>query len=301
MLDLHRLNIFLKIVEMKSFSKAAQRLCLTQPTVSQHVSYLEEYLGVSLLDRSGKEVNPTQAGRILNTYASRLLRMADDAEHAIAFLKGKKAGLIVAGASNIPGEYILPEILGDFKNRYPEIGVTVQLADTAGIIEKIARYEIDLGVIGARIKHDQLQCSRFLDDELCLIISPQHAWAQRQSIDAGELVTAAFVMRETGSGTRMMIEQAFRKFGIQADQLNIVAEFGSNSAVKQAVKAGLGISFVSKRSVSDELSMNVIRAVPVKDMHIKRSFYIARHRNRSLPPIVKEFYQFLLKQRLRSQ
>ena len=103
MLDLHRLNIFIKIVELKSFSKAAQRLFLTQPTVSQHVNFLEKYLGVPLFDRLGKEVRPTRAGRILHSYALRLLRMADDAEQAVAFLKGTKSGTIVIGASNIPG------------------------------------------------------------------------------------------------------------------------------------------------------------------------------------------------------
>lgn len=297
MLDLHRLNIFIKIVELKSFSKAAQRMFLTQPTVSQHVNFLEKYLGVPLFDRLGKEVRPTRAGRILHSYALRLLRMADDAEQAVSFFKGTKSGVIVIGASNIPGEYILPEILGQFKNIYPEIAVSIHQADTIGIVDKLVNYEIDLGVIGARIKHDQLLCSRFLDDELCLVISPRHPWAGRQSVEAAELVTLPFIMRESGSGTRMMVEQGLSRAGIQAARLNIIAELGSNSAVKQAVKAGLGFSFVSQRSVEDEINMHVIMALPVRDLQIKRSFYIVRHKKRSLPPIVREFNQFLLKQR----
>lgn len=297
MLDLHRLNIFTKIVEMKSFSKAAQRLCLTQPTVSQHVRFLESYLGVVLFDRLGKQVRLTRAGRVLHTYAPRLLRMADDAEHAVTFLKGKQSGTLVFGASNIPGEYILPFILAEFKENFPEIAVTVQLDDTGGIVDKIVNYEIDFGLIGARIRHDQLQCSRFMDDELCLIIAPQHAWAERRSVTPAELESVPFVMREAGSGTRMMLEQGLRKAGVPVDRLRVVAEFGSNSAVKQAVKAGLGISFVSRRSVADETGMNVIMTLPVKGLQISRSFYIARHKNRSLPPVAREFYRFLLKQR----
>jgi DNA-binding transcriptional LysR family regulator len=297
MLDLHRLNIFIKIVEMKSFSKAAHRLCLTQPTVSQHVRFLEDYLGVTLFDRCGKEVRPTRSGRILHTYASRLLRMADDAEHAVSFLKGKKSGTLVFGASNIPGEYILPGILAEFKQSFPEITVTVQMDDTGGIVDKIVNYEIDFGLIGARIRHDQLQCSRFLDDELCLIIAPDHVWAGRLSVSPAELVSVPFVMREAGSGTRMMLEHALRKAGVPLDQLRVVAELGSNSAIKQAVKAGIGISFVSRRSVEDEAGMNVIMTLPVEGLHISRSFFIARHKNRSLPPVAREFYSFLLKQR----
>ncbi len=150
MIDLHRLKIFITIVEMKSFSKAARQLYLTQPTVSQHVNYLEEYLGVPLFDRLGKEVRPTQAGEILHTYALRLLRMADDAELAVAYDKGKKSGTIINGASNVPGEYILPEILGRFKDKYPGIVVRVHLGDTGAIVDKILNYEIDFGLIGAR-------------------------------------------------------------------------------------------------------------------------------------------------------
>lgn len=297
MLDLHRLNIFIKIVELKSFSKAARSLFLTQPTVSQHVIFLERYLGIPLFDRLGKEVRPTRAGRILHTYALRLLRMADDAEHAVAFLKGTKSGTIVAGASNIPGEYVLPAILGRFKAMYPEIAVTVYLGDTGGIVDKIVNYEIDFGVIGARIVHDQLQCTRFLDDELCLIASPGHPWADRRDVEASELLTVPFVMRESGSGTRLMVEQALRKAGLQPSRLSIIAELGSNSAIKQAVKAGLGISFVSARSVADEIGMKLIMTLPVQGLQIRRSFYIARHKKRTLPPVVREFYQFLLKQR----
>jgi len=297
MLDLHRLNIFIKIFEMKSFSNAARHLYLTQPTVSQHISILENYLGVPLFDRLGKEVRPTRAGRILYGYAQRLLRMADDAEHAVAFFKGKKTGTIVTGASNIPGEYILPEILSLFKKKFPEISVTVHLNDTSGIVDRILNYEIDFGVIGARVTHQQLQCTRFLEDELCLVVSPRHPWADRSSVEAGELAGVPFVIRESGSGTRLMVAQGLRRSGIQADQLQIIAELGSNSAVKQAVKAGLGAAFVSRRSVSDEIAAHLLCTLPVNGLEIKRCFFIARHKKRSLPPAVKEFYRFLLDQR----
>ncbi len=297
MIDLHRLNIFIKIFEMKSFSRAARQLYLTQPTVSQHVSFLETYLEVPLFDRLGKEVRPTRAGRILYGYAQRLLRMADDAEHAVAFFKGKKSGSIVTGASNIPGEYILPEILGQFKKKFPEIAVTVHMDDTGGIVERIVNYEIDFGVIGARITHAQLHCTRFLEDELCLIVSPRHPWAGRTDVVAGDLAAVPFVIRENGSGTRLMVEQGLSRAGIQPERLQVIAELGSNSAVKQAVKADLGAAFVSRRSVADELSAHLLCSLPVQGLQIQRSFYIARHKKRSLPPVVKEFYRFLLEQR----
>jgi DNA-binding transcriptional LysR family regulator len=297
MIDLHRLKIFTMIIATRSFSKAARQLYLTQPTVSQHVNYLEEYLGVPLFDRLGKEVRPTKAGQILHTYAQRLLRMADDAELAVAYYKGKKSGTIIAGASNVPGEYILPDILGRFKEKFPEIVVRIHLGDTSSIVDKILNYEIDFGLIGARIAHDQLRCSRFIDDELCLILAPGHPWAGRKCVEISDLAGAAFVVREPGSGTRMMVEQTLRKAGLPAERLRIAAELGSNTAVKQAVKAGLGVSFVSKRSVLDELGMNVITTLPIKDMAMDRSFYIVRHKKRTLPPLVRQFHQFLLAQR----
>jgi DNA-binding transcriptional LysR family regulator len=297
MIDLHRLKIFITIIETKSFSKAARQLYLTQPTVSQHVNFLEDYLGVPLFDRLGKEVRPTSAGKILHTYALRLLRMADDAELAVAYYKGKKSGTIITGASNVPGEYILPEILGRFKEKYPGIVIRVHLGDTGAVIDKILNYEIDFGLVGARISHEQLRCSRCTDDELCLIVPPGHPWAKKRSVEAADLERAACVVREPGSGTRMMMEQSLRKAGIELDQLSIIAELGTNAAVKQAVKAGLGISFVSKRSVLDELSMNLIASLPVRGLKMQRSFYIVRHKKRALPPLVREFHRFLLSQR----
>lgn len=292
-MDLKQLEIFAKIVDLKSFSRAAEAVYLTQPTVSGHIQSLEEELGVKLLDRLGREVSPTKAGKVLYDYAKRIVALRDEARQALDQLMGRMKGEIVVGGSTIPGEYLLPAIIGRFRDKYPEVTVVLKIGDTAEIINKVLEGECEAGIVGSRVDDNRLEYSEFVKDELVLIASSGYPLQKKGSVTAEELIPMPFVMRERGSGSRMTIEKRLLEMGVDPSGINVVAEMGSTEAVKQAVKAGLGVSIVSSVAVTEELRHKTLKVIPFKGKRFLRSFYIVSHRARTVSPIGQVFLDFL--------
>jgi DNA-binding transcriptional LysR family regulator len=292
-MDLKRLEIFAKIVDLKSFSKAAEAVYLTQPTVSGHIQSLEEEVGQKLLDRLGREVVPTKAGKLLYEYAKRMISLRDEARQALDQLTGRMKGEIVVGGSTIPGEYLLPGIIGRFRGKYPEVTVTLKIGDTAEILNKVIEGECEVGVVGSRIDDNRLEYKEFVKDELVLIASSGHKLPKEGCVTAKELASIPFVMRERGSGSRMTIEKRLSEMGVDPSGINVVAEMGSTEAVKQAVKAGLGVSIISSMAVREELRCKTLMVIPFKGKRFLRSFYIVSHRGRSISPVSLAFLEFL--------
>jgi DNA-binding transcriptional LysR family regulator len=297
MLDIHQLEIFAKVAELKNFSKAAQEMYLTQPTISQHVSSLENYLGIKLFDRMGKEVALTRAGEILYRYAKQITALRGEAQQALDHFRGKKSGHLTLGASTIPGEYILPSLLGKFKREYPSISVTLRIGDTEEIIDELLTSKIELGIIGAKISHARLHYASFVEDELIVVVPRGHRWWKKTSIGIQELCDEPFIMREAGSGTRISMEKRLDEIGIPPDRLKIIAEVGSTTAVKQAIKAHLGVSLISERAVEEEIRLQQFRKVPIKKAEFKRTFFIIQDKKRSTSPLCKALIQFLSEQK----
>jgi len=297
MLDIHQLEIFAKVAELKNFSKAAQEMYLTQPTISQHVSSLENYLGIKLFDRMGKEVALTKAGEILYRYAKQITALRGEAQQALDHFRGKKSGHLTLGASTIPGEYILPSLLGKFKREYPSISVTLRIGDTEEIIDELLTSKIELGIIGAKISHARLHYTSFVEDELIVVVPRGHRWWKKTSIGIQELCDEPFIMREAGSGTRISMEKRLDEIGIPPDRLKIIAEVGSTTAVKQAIKAHLGVSLISERAVEEEIRLQQFRKVPLKKVEFKRTFFIIQDKKRSTSPLCKALIQFLSEQK----
>jgi len=297
MFDIHKLEIFSKVAELKSFSRAAHEMYLTQPTVSQHITALENYLGLTLFDRMGKEVTLTKAGEILYQYAKQIITLTGEARQALDHFMGKKTGNLVLGASTIPGEYILPPLLGQFKILYPEIRITLKIGDTEEIVNALLNGNVELGIIGAKISNARLQYSRFLDDELIVVVPRGHRWWRKSCVDVHELVDEPFIMRESGSGTRISMEKRLQQLGISADSLKIIAEVGSTTAVKQSIKANLGISLISERAVEDEIKLKLLKKIPIKETKFTRTFFIIQDKKRTPSPLCKSLTHFLNKQR----
>ena len=294
-MDLKQLEIFARIVELKSFSKAAEAVYLTQPTVSGHIQSLEEELDQKLLDRLGREVVPTKAGKVLYDYAKKMVSLRDEARQALDQLTGRMRGEGVVGGSTIPGEYLLPAIIGRFREKYPEVTVVLKIGDTSEIINRVLEGECEVGVVGSKVDDSRLEYSEFVKDELSLISSSAYPIPDKGSVSARELVPMPFVMRERGSGSRMTIEKRLLEMGVDPSEINIVAEMGSTEAVKQAVKAGLGVSIVSSMAVKEDLRHKTLKVIPFKGKRFLRSFYIATHRGRTMSPIGQAFLDFLKK------
>ncbi|MFH1148117.1 MAG: selenium metabolism-associated LysR family transcriptional regulator [Pseudomonadota bacterium] len=294
MFDLRQLEVFCQVMELRSFSKAAESVFLTQPTVSGHIQALEQYLRTRLFDRLGKTIVPTKAGEILYTYAKQILKLRADAQRELELFLGRVKGELVIGASTIPGTYILPGFIGLFKKTNPDIYVHLVLSDTMGIVEKILTGTIEAGVIGAGLDNDKLSFRPFVRDEMLVIVPAGHRWAARDSIEVEELKREPFILREPGSGTRMSSLGFLGRSGTEAENLNVAAEIGSTEAIRQAIKAGLGISILSRRAVEDDLKAGILNGLRVKGIDLWRQFYVAVLRNRTLSPATESFIDILI-------
>jgi DNA-binding transcriptional LysR family regulator len=292
-MDFWQLEIFIKIVELKSFSKAATAICITQPTVTSHIQSLENELDMKLLDRLAKEAVPTAGGKVLYEYAKRLVALKDEARQSISHIKGKVAGSVIVGGSTIPGEYLLPMMMGGFRKEYPGITVSQVIGDSAIIAEKVLKGECEIGVIGSRPEDKGLTQREFIQDELILIAGPDFPLPTIKKRDVKELLKIPFVIRERGSGSRAAMEKRLSEMGVDPGKLNIVAEMGSTEAIKQAVKAGLGLSIVSSLAVAEDLHYKTLIKVSIGEKKLMRSFYIITSRQRSKSPACQAFLNFL--------
>ena len=293
--DLRQLEIFQKVVELGSFSKAADVVFLAQASVSERIATLERAVGTKLLDRLGRNVVPTRAGELLYKHAVLLLEMKRTACLEIEDFLGMKQGEILIGGSTIPGEYILPEVIGRFNKKYPLVSVILTIADSSEIEGRVLDGDFELGVVGSKSSHRNLIRHELWKDELVLAVPAQHRWAKKDKISLEELSEEPFILREIGSGTLRIMEdylQSPRSKGIES--LHVVARFGTSTAVKEGIKSGLGISILSSRALDTELKTGILKSLKVKDLPMSRSFYLIRDKRRIASPICQAMLDFLL-------
>ena len=272
------------MVELKSFTRAARAVFLSQPTVSDHVRHLEEELGQKLVDRLGREAEPTPAGRLLYDYASRILRLQQETLEALARFGGRLSGETTIGASTIPATYILPTLVGTFRAAHPEVTVSVRISGSHEIARKVLAGEYDLGLVGAMWNERGLDWTELFTDTLVLVARPDHPLAGRGPVTLDDLCGQDYVGREPGSGTRKVVGALLEAAGRRETDLHQVALFGANEAVREAVKAGVGVSMLSRRSVAADLAAGALVEIPLKGVSGERPFYLLRRKNRQLPP-----------------
>jgi DNA-binding transcriptional LysR family regulator len=291
--DIRRLNIFCKVVELKSFTRASEAVLLSQPTISENIRLLEETFGEKLLDRLGREVQPTPAGRVLYQYARRILQLRDEAQQALRQFRGDLAGTLALGSSTIPGAYLLPSLVESFQSRHPTIRLCLKIGGSTQIIQDLLHGEVELAVVGALLKDHLLDCEEFFADELVLVVNARHPWAGRVSVAPQELSGQPFILRAGGSGTRLVTAQALKDAGFDPVNLQVVAEMGSTEAVRQCVKAGLGISILSSLAVAEDVRQGALSVVPFQGLTIERPLYLVKRKNRQLSPIGHLFFNHL--------
>ncbi|MBU1024350.1 LysR family transcriptional regulator, partial [bacterium] len=250
---------FCKVAELGSFSKAAEELNITQASASERVANLEKMIGVKLLDRLGRKIEPSATGRILFEKATQMLEFKKRACQELYEFMGIKRGGIMIGGSTIPGEYILPIHLSEFNKLYPGIRIQLIIGDTREIADRVCDGDVEIGIVGSKVDRTALTFKKLWNDELLLAVYPSHKWADRKTVSIKELVSEPFIIREPGSGTRSILENTIKqKFNVTLDSFNITGILGSSSAVKEAVKSGLGVSILSKYSIKCELKCNLI-------------------------------------------
>ena len=295
-MDLWQLNIFCKVIELKGFSKAGNAVHLSQPTVSSHIKDLENHFECQLIDRLGKKAVPTKAGELLYSYAHKLIALRDEAESAMAEFHGDIKGRLVIGGSTIPGEYILPKHIGAFTVDYPRVSISLKIGDTENIIQDVLAGFLELGIVGAETSDKRIYQEKLIEDEMKLIVTADHKWAEKKSIRPDLLYKEPFILRESGSGTLKSIKLSFKEKVGSIDDLNVVAEMGSTEAVIQGIKSKVGVSILSTIAVAEELKTGTLKALTVSRLNLKRSFYLITHKHRSPSPLCKAFIAFLKKE-----
>lgn len=288
------LEIFIQVVEKGSFSKAAEAVFLAQASVSERIGSLEDKIGTKLLDRLGRKVIPTAAGELLYKHAALLLEMKDTALSEMEKFLGLEQGEVSMGGSTIPGEYILPALIGRFNQKHPHLSVKLIISDSGDIEHRVLAGELELGVIGSKSSHPNLSSRKLWKDELVLAVPGRHPWARRKVVSLRELREAPFILREEGSGTLKILKTYFRESDSDLDSLHITARFGSSTAVKEGVKSGLGLSILSARAIETEVRSGLLKALRIEGLSMSRNFFLIRNRLRIASPSCRAMLNFLL-------
>ena len=295
-MDLWQLNIFCKVVELKGFSKAGNAIHLSQPTISSHIKDLESHFNCQLIDRLGKKAVPTKAGELLYRYARKLIDLRDETEAAMSEFHGMIKGRLVIGGSTIPGGYILPKCIGAFTAVYPEVTIALIIGDTDQIIQDVLSGSQEFGIVGAKTSNKNICQEKLIEDEMRLIVTGDHKWAKKKDISPDMMFKEPFIIRERGSGTLKSIKLSLREKGYVSENLNIIAEMGSTEAVIQGIKSKVGVSILSTIAVAEELKAGTLKALTIKELNLKRGFYLITHKQRSPSPLCRAFTNFLKKE-----
>jgi DNA-binding transcriptional LysR family regulator len=278
-LENFRLRVFRAVAEEMSFRKAAEVLHLSQPAVSQHIHALEEEAGARLFDRArgeghGSQISLTEAGRVLLGYAKTAAATMAEAQRALAALNDAAVGPLRLGSSTTIAQYVLPRILGAFLRQYPQVKLSLVSGNTEKIVEAVAEERVTLGIIEGPAMRRDVKTRRMIQDEMVLIVSPNHAWAANGAgaIAPEQLMKVPLLLRERGSGSRRVVEGALKKAGLPLRSLKVAMELDSTEAIISGVEAELGVGFVSRCAVGKVLQLGAVKVVSVKGLEILREF-----------------------------
>lgn len=295
-MDFRQIEAFVYVVRFRSFSKAADAIYLTQPTVSSHINTLENELGIKLIDRSGKTVEPTSAGKIFYEYADNLINIRDNAVFTLNEFSRKVEGKVEIAASTVPAEYLLPKLMIGFKNKYSNINFSVDQFDSGQVINELLEKKYELGMVGTVIENSKLEYHKLMEDRLVLAAPNNKKFSAIKSgvLPFEAIKDESFIYRESGSGTRQEFEKIFMKHGITPSSIRVAARFNSIAAIKQAVSQGLGISIMSYISIEDYVKFGQIKAFDIEGFDLTRAFYIVTQKKRPLSPVNSVFLKYVL-------
>ena len=291
-MDTRQLAAFCAVVERKSFSQAAERLGVTQPAVSLQVRALEKRLGAQLLDRSGRRVEPTEAGARLYRGAQRLLALEEQLlEEVAGDGDGELAGELRLGASTGPAAVVVPLLLCEFQLEHPGVKVALSVHDTHSVVELVAARELELGIVGAARRHRSVRFEPFFEDEVILACPPGHAFAGR-SVGIDELRADRLILMQEGAGVRQIVDDELRELGLRLRDLDVRLELGLQESVRSAVQAGYGVAFISRTAVESELAAGTLAAARVEGLEATREISLVRAAGRTPTRAADAFVAF---------
>lgn len=295
-MDLRQLETFVEVANSKSFSKAADKLFITQPTVTNHIQNLEKELGTILINRFGKRVTLTDAGALLYKYAINILNSCEMAKFDLASYQGRIHGHLHIYSSSVPRKYFLPNIIKSFLNTYPEVTFTVGDKDSKKVVRGILDGETDFGILGAKYPSNNLEYIELLEDKLVFVTpnTDEFPGENFSNLDKNVLMKQKLILREEGSGTRALVESVLEKSKISINKLNTVAYIEDAETIKELISLGLGVSFLSDKAIELDLALGRYKVFNISGMDFTRKFYFAYHKNRQLSPLSETFKNFIL-------
>lgn len=293
-MDIKELEAFVYVVENCSFSRAAELLHLTQPTISSHISALERKLGIKLVVRTTKETYPSDAGKLLYGYAKEILQVRENAAIALKNFSKEMRGTITLASSTVPSQYYLPRMLQNFHEKYPDISFNIQMEDSPKVVEMVVSRSVEIGFCGTRIENHKCIPQEFASDCMAVITPNTEKF---RAYAGGELprevlVGETFISREKSSGTYQSAKEIFARMGIDIAQMHTAIEVRSSESVKQMVAEGLGIGVISLSAARDYVQFEKVLAFPFAEESLRRKLYIVKHKNSILSPIAQTFYDY---------
>lgn len=293
-MDIKQLEAFAYVVENNSFSKTAELLHLTQPTISAHIASLEKELRIKLIVRTTKEIYPSDAGRLLYEYAKKILDLRQEAEEAIQAFSREMRGTISLVASTIPGQYYLPKLLQSFRKSYPDITFNIQMMDSSQVVECVATRGAEIGLCGTMIDAPKCVYREFAEDRLVIVTpnTPEYQQYLATGFPVQRIMNETFISRESGSGTRKETELFLQEMGIDPSKLDVAIEVQSTENIKQMVSEGLGIAVLSRSAAENYCQFQRLLAFDFESVSLRRKLYLVRHKNGVLSPIAQVFYNF---------
>jgi DNA-binding transcriptional LysR family regulator len=289
-----RLQVFYTVAKQLSFTKAAEQLFMTQPAVTFQVKQLEEHFNTRLFDRDHSRIALTPAGRLVLEYAERILALTEEMELRVGDLTGATAGPLLLGASTTIAEFILPQILGEFKAQHPQVEAHMSVANSETIVNQVADHTIDIGLIESPSYLPSLEIQVCCDDELVVICAPDHALARHSTVRARDIASVPIVRREPGSGTREFTDNYLRECGVRPDDLDLVMELGSPEAMKGVVETGIAVAIVSRATIAKELKLGTLVAIPLAPRLI-RTLSLVHPKEKFRSRLLTTFVEFAMK------
>lgn len=295
-MDFRQLETFVEVANLKSFSKAADKLYITQPTVTNHIQNLEKELETILINRFGKNITLTDAGSLLYKYAINILNSCEMARFDLASFQGKIQGHLHIYSSSVPRKHLLPHIMQSFLSNYPDVTFTIGDKDSGKVVRGILDGETDFGILGAKSTSNNIEYIELMEDNLVLVTpySDKFPGENFSYINKDILLNEKVFFREEGSGTRSLIENVIKQSDISKDKLKIVGYIEDTETIKELISLGVGVSFLSKQSVEKDLSLKKYKAFYIEGMDFTRKFYFAYHKNRQLSPLSDTFKKHVL-------
>lgn len=285
-----QLLAFLTVADEQNFTRAAEKLHVSQPAISQHIQHLEERLNVKLLDRTHKSVRLNQAGTIVYHHAMEILNQYRLMERRIEDLADSASGPLCIGASFTFGEYVLPHVVAQFCKIFPKISPTISIGNTQMVVERLTHGDIDIGIIEGHTKVEGIVVEPFAEDTVAVVASSHHPLTRKQRVDANEIAQASWIVRESGSGTREITEHVLHTHHIHPESM---IEYGSTQVIKESVEAGLGITILSKWVIRKELKWNTLSEIHFTDEPIHRDFSIVLRKSDFQTKATQLFAKFL--------